>query len=83
MRRERAYLCFSVVPHHLQTSESTELMMKSDTRDLKRKRKMRLASDHRLLLELSVHFHSALEEIASREDVPSNNKHDEVKYHSL
>lgn len=44
--------------------------------------KKRLASDH-WLLELSVHFHSALEEIASREDVPSNNKHEEVKYHSL
>lgn len=57
-------------------------MMKSYTHDLKRKRKRRPASDH-WLLEFSVHFHSALEEMASCEDVPSNNKHDEVKCHSL
>ncbi|KAL1272257.1 hypothetical protein QQF64_028119 [Cirrhinus molitorella] len=49
---------------------------------MKRKRKKRLASYH-WLLEISVHFYSALEEMASREDVPSNNKHDDIKCHSL
>lgn len=49
-------------------SERTELHEEED----EEKRKKRLASDH-WLLEISVHFYSALEEMASREDVPSNN----------